>query len=332
MADSTIWGIHAGRTGDADSLLLQKKLIALGWDEFGDLSQCTTREEFKSRYAKVYEGSKPGAVATNAGQLYRFVHELKPGDLVVYPAKVQRELNVGRVTGPYQYRPDIDSGYPNQRPVEWVRVFKRTDFSQGALFEVGSAMSLFQIKTYADEFLSALSGQPAAAPVANDETVALVAGEIEEQTRDFVLKRLSQELKGTPLEEFIAQLLRVMGYKAGLTPTNEPSVDLIAHKDELGLEPPIIRVQVKSGDGKTADRDVSALYGKVGPGEYGLLIALGSFTPPAIQFAGTKSNLRLIDGTELVNLIFEHYEKLDSRFKGLIPLKRVYIPESALSD
>lgn len=36
----------------------------------------------------------------------------------------------------------------------------------------------------------------------------------------------------------------------------------------------------------------------------------------------------MIDGTELVTLILSHYEALDSRYKGILPLKRVYVPES----
>ena len=40
-----------------------------------------------------------------------------------------------------------------------------------------------------------------------------------------------------------------------------------------------------------------------------------------------KSNLRLIDGGALVDLVLHHYEKFDSRYKGLLPLRRVYVPE-----
>ena len=29
-----------------------------------------------------------------------------------------------------------------------------------------------------------------------------------------------------------------------------------------------------------------------------------------------------------MRLTLEHYEQLDSRYKGLVPLKRVYIPEA----
>lgn len=36
----------------------------------------------------------------------------------------------------------------------------------------------------------------------------------------------------------------------------------------------------------------------------------------------------LIDNEELVNFILHHYEHFDSRYKGLLTLKRVYVPES----
>jgi len=56
---------------------------------------------------------------------------------------------------------------------------------------------------------------------------------------------------------------------------------------------------------------------------------LGKFTAPAKQFANSKSNLRLVDGEEFVDLVLQKYDQLDSRYKGLIPLKRVWIPEPA---
>jgi restriction system protein len=95
----------------------------------------------------------------------------------------------------------------------------------------------------------------------------------------------------------------------------------------LGFEPPIIKVQVKSTEGNIGDPIVSQLYGKVEKSEYGMVVTLGSFTNQAINFARNKSNLRLIDGEELVTLILQHYEQFGSKYKGLLPLKRVYVPE-----
>ncbi len=325
--ETTVWGIHGGREGEVDSLFLKKHCVALGWSRMGDLGAFKAdREAFKAKLIETHPHTKPGAIPTNAGQLYRFVHEMKVGDIIIYPSKRDRQVHIGRVEGPYRHDPKLDEAYPNIRPVKWLKAVPRTRFSQGALYEVGSAMSFFQVKTYAEEFLAALSGGPPSPPK-EDETIRVVAEEIEETTRDFILKRLAQELKGHPLAEFVAHLLGTMGYRCRVAPEGpDAGVDIIAHKDELGFEPPIIKVQVKSSEGSVGDPVVSALYGKVANGEYGLLVTLGTFTPQARSFARSKSNLRLIDGEELVGLVTQHYDEFDARYKGLIPLKRVHVP------
>jgi len=329
--EPTLWGIHAGRTGDADTLFLKKNRIAIGWAEMGDLSALAqNRDSFKNAVTKAYPAYSPARIPGSAGQLFRFVHEMKVGDLVAYPSKIDRHVHIGRITGNYVYDKSPEPGYPHTRTVQWLKSEPRTRFSQGALYEIGSAMSLFTIKNYSDEFRTMVEGKAVSPPlVSDDETVAAVAEDIEETTRDFVLKRLALELKGHPFAAFIGHLLNTMGYRTRVSPEGpDGGVDIVAHKDELGFEPPIIKVQVKSTEGTTGDPEVSSLYGKVGPGEHGLFIALGTFSTKATSFAKSKSNLRLIDGNELVDLIFSHYDAFDSRYKALIPLKRVYVPES----
>lgn len=327
--DKALWGIHAGRLGEADNLFLKKKVIAIGWHELGDISSSgRDRDALKNMIAGTYPKAKPGAIPVHAGQLYRFITEMQPGDLVVYPSKIDRHIHIGKIAGAYRYDPSLNPEYPNLRDVEWLGEYPRTRFSQGALYEIGSALTLFQVKNYADEFLAALAGETPTSADSDEETAAIVAAEIEATTRDYVLKRLAREAKGYPLEHFVAHLLEAMGYKTRVTPVGtDAGVDIIAHKDDLGFEPPIIKVQVKSTEGSVGDPIVSALYGKVDNEEFGLLVTLGTFTNQAKNFARNKSNLRLIDGGELVDLIFEYYEHFDSKYKGLLPLKQVYVPE-----
>lgn len=335
MTEATVWGIHAGRTGDADALFLKQGVVAIGWAKMGDLAVLpATRDAFRMRYSQAYPEAKQGAIATVSGIPFRFLYEMQEGDLVVYPSKQDKLVHIGRIQGPYAYDPSGESSYPQRRKVQWLKHVPRLDFSQGALYEIGSALSMFQVKTYAEEFRAALEG---AAPLAtaaaeSDETVAAVAEEIEENTRDFILKRLSRDLKGLPLESFVVHLMQCMGYHARLTRKNEPSVDVIAHKDQLGIEPPIIKIQVKSGGGTATDKDVSALYGKLSQGEYGLFITLGTFSPASRSFEQSKGNLRLIDGDEFVALILEHYERFDSQHKGFLPLRRVYVPQAVETE
>lgn len=87
------------------------------------------------------------------------------------------------------------------------------------------------------------------------------------------------------------------------------------------------RAARERSEGTVGDPDVSALYGKVGSKEHGLFVTLGTFSSKAASFAKSKDNLRLIDGEELVELVYQHYERFDSRHKGLLPMRRVYVPE-----
>ena len=329
--ERTVWGIHAGKTGDAETLFEKHSVIAIGWKDAGDLSQLKTREEFKGRYERTFPGRKPMNVAVSAGQLYRFVLELKVGDAVVFPLKRTPEIWLGQVTGDYEHNPKLDPGYPNIRAVNWLRKYPRTRFSQGALYEIGSAMSFFQVKNYADEFFAALD-QKDFTPVSEEEeeeTIGLVADDIERQSHDFVLKQIGQKLKGHGLAEFVAHLLSLMGYKTCVSPPGpDRGIDIVAHKDDLGVEPPTILVQVKSGDSEVNEATVSQLYGKVSEKDFGLVIAVGGFKKSARDFAFGKRNLKLIDGDELVELLYKYYDQLDSKYKGIIPLRRVFIPET----
>lgn len=329
MSETTLWGIHAGKYGDADTLFLKHNVVALGWDKLGDLSGLSPdRESFKQEVIQAYPNKKPGAVANNAGQLYRFIHEMKKGDLIAYPAKKERMIHIGRITSDYNFNNSKEPKYPHHRGVEWLKKALRTNFSQGALYEIGSAISFFQVKNYADEFIAALEGEEQINPPSSDDSVAIVTEEIEESTRDFIIKTLARDLKGHLFEDFIAHLLNQMGYRTRVAPEGpDGGIDIIAHRDELGFEPPIIKVQVKSSEGSIGEPIVSALYGKVDNSEYGLLVTLGYFTKQAINFAKSKSNLRLIDGNELVDIILIHYEKFSSKYKGILPLKSIYVPQ-----
>lgn len=169
---------------------LNNNVIAIGWKEFGDLSKISnSREAFKERYIKIYPNEKKGAIATCAGMLYRFMYEIQIGDYVIFPSKVNREIYIGIVEGEYSYVPEA-SEYVQQRKVKWLKHFPRTVFSQGALYEVGSAMALFTVKNYAEDYLQALNKdfkKSDGVPVDEDESVGATAEQIQESTKDFIM-------------------------------------------------------------------------------------------------------------------------------------------------
>lgn len=89
---------------------------------------------------------KTGAFPTSAGMLFRFIYEIQIGDIIVYPSKNDRQVYIGEIKSNYKYAPNVEKSYPNMRSVEWLKNIPRADMSQGALYEIGSALSLFQGK------------------------------------------------------------------------------------------------------------------------------------------------------------------------------------------
>lgn len=305
----------------------------MGWHELEDLTPIAhDREAIKARLAKALPNEKPGAIPVLAGQLYRFATEMKVGDAVVFRSHGDGLARIGTVQGTYKFDPIGDPEHPNRRAVKWDRSVPITSVSQGALYELGSAMTFFQVKNYADEWALLLAGSPAA-DTANesDSTVAIIAEATEQNVRDFIRKRLAKDQKGHPFAHFVAHLLGTMGYRTRVAPEGaDGGVDIVAHRDELGFEPPIIKVQVKSSEGNVGGPAVAELIGNLGAGEFGLFVTLGNFTPQAKQKA--TSNIRLINGEELIDLVLDHYEQLDSHFKGVVPLRRTWAPEPVKED
>ena len=323
--NAKIWGIHCLN----DQLLIHDNVIAIGWSRMGDLKKLgDTREAFKNKYEEVFPGKSKGSTANCAGQLYRFVYEASIGDYVVLPTKQDRMINIGQIESDYYFEENVDQepyDYAQRRKVKWIKHVPRLSFSQGALYEAGSALSFFQIKNYADEYLATLTGKAIPkSPDVPDDTISATAEDIKDNTRDFILKELSKNLKGYDLEAFVADLLRAMGYRTQISPHGgDNGIDITAYKDEL---PPRIVVQVKSTDSDIKENTLQSLKGAMSSGDYGVFVTLSNFTANATAFLKNHPEIKGIDGPQLVVLILDYYEKLSKKYQKIIPLEKVYIP------
>lgn len=343
---SRMWGIHNDTLG---AELVEDGFVSIGWEEIPDLRTLgEDQEQLKQLVRATYPRIKPGAVPVWAGVLRRFGSEMQVGDLVVAPYKPDSTLNFGVIDGPYTYESDVVR-HPHRRPVRWVRTgVARGLFPQSALNEIGSAVTLFRVRKHEHvfrQFLDAPSEETfertttvPPRPVTDDEIEAdteeeINADRIEQHTRDFIVKVLLRELSHEEFETFTANLLRTMGYQARVTPyTADGGVDVIAHKDRLGLEPPLIKVQCKHTTATQSRPDVQRLIGTLSTGEVGLFVTLGSFSKDAVDLERERQNLRLFGGADITRLALEHYEDLPSRWRDALPLRSLLVvdrpPES----
>jgi restriction system protein len=330
-----VWAIRAGGDSEADPLFIENEQIAVGFlDADRDVSVLPPqRAAFKDAFSGPGAETPPGSVPIQAGQLFRFVHEMKTGDRVIYPRKIDRTLLWGEITTPYLYDRAHNPDFPHRRGVRWLNVLSRDAFSQGALYELGSTLTLFEVSSFKAEFIrrfeppaGSMSDKNAA--VGEDETQARVARDIAETTKDFISKKLKTDFKGFPLEPFVADLFRAMGYNAHATRAmRDDGVDVTAHRDELGIEPPILKIQVKAHEANIGADLVKAFYAMIHDRDVGIFITTGGFTAAAKNFAASKGNLKLVEGVEFVSLIEKYYDGLDLKFRKQIPLRRMLVPD-----
>lgn len=297
--DIVVWGIH---NTNNESMLLNEKVIALGWTKMGDLRKIKQdKDAYYKLYSKVYPESSKQSVANSASQLFRFVNEAKINDYVIYPTKFNRMINIGKIEGEYFFN-EKEQEYNQQRKVKWIKSFPRNKFSQGALYEVGSFLSFFKIKHYSDEFINALENKNIISD--QDDSDIVTSETIEETTKDFVLKELNKNYKGYDLENVVADLLNAMGYRTKLSKHGGDSGrDIIAYKDEL---PPRIVVQVKSQDGNITESTIQSLKGAMDEGDYGLFVTLSDYTQNAKKYLEKHSIIKSLNGSEFVDLILKY--------------------------
>ena len=104
--ERTVWGLHAGRTGDIDRLFHHGTYrIALGWSKVSNLTTIASNgDAFKLKSWPLIPTTNPERPRA-AGQLFRFVHEMQVDDLVVHPSKIDKQIHIGEVAGDYMYDP-----------------------------------------------------------------------------------------------------------------------------------------------------------------------------------------------------------------------------------
>ena len=331
------WGIHNDTLTDE---LISQGFVSLGWDDVPDLDTFTGgREGFKQRLAEIYPSASSLSVASQAGVLYRFRDEVQVGDIVVAPYRPDSTINIGVITSDYYYESAAIT-HRHRRRVEWRQLgVSRTVFSQPALYELGSAISLFRIRKFDSEFSAALG-----APTTDSESISVAvenvredpqidgstdepnATRIERHTRDFVLNALHRRISHQEFEDFTAALMRALGYQARVTQySNDGGIDVIAHRDPLGVEPPLIKIQCKHLTGTVSSPEVQQLAGAQGPGELSVFITLGGYTRDALAIERQRPGLRLLTGEDVVTLYLENYDRLPEQWRAIAPLTRLLV-------
>ena len=93
-----------------------KKIIAIGWDDLGNLEQYKSRNDIKNALVNAYggEGDKKNDVSANDD----FINKIKIGDIIIVKKGRSQLLGFGEVTSDYYFE-ENDGDYKSRRNVEW---------------------------------------------------------------------------------------------------------------------------------------------------------------------------------------------------------------------
>ena len=302
MVTRTMWMVRAGENGYLFNDFKNKSVVAIGWNDVGDLSKVSKPEDIKQIVKEKYPDYKVSKLNITAGQLARFRFDFKKGDYVITYNPEKRIYLVGEIAGDYEYNTRLTE-YFHVRRVKWLGEIPRDMLSTTTKNTLGSISTLFEVNKSAKEEILQVLGKK--------------KGDIES------IENVEEEM-----EELVAGILRGMGYKTIITPKGpDRGRDIYASPDGLGLEDPRIIVEVKHRTGQVSGKEMRSFIGGLRHGTKGLYVSTGGFSKDA-RYEAERSNIpvTLVDLDMLAKLITQYYDNFDEEAKKLIPLIKIYWP------
>ncbi len=333
-----IWMIRAegGRMLDQ---FRARGAVSVGWGEAGDLTAAPSAAAIETalRAHRPANEAKQGASV-----LWRFVHDIAPGDTVVTYDPEARLYHVGTIRGPARFEAAaplaVGAGedrivHPYLRDTDWTHTVHRDTLGQALRNTLGNISTLFRIRDGGAELLRpgaapAAPPPPTSAAEAQAEAQADTLADLDARARAAVEDVVSA-LDDRQMELLVAGLLRAMGYRTRVSPRGaDRGVDILASPDGFGFQEPRIWVEVKHRRSQTDSQMIRAFLGALRrPGDRGLFVSTGGFSTDArYEAERAPVPVMLMTLPLLVDELLARYETLDPETRALVPLRRLYWP------
>ncbi len=334
-----VWLVRAGSHGEYENKFLQESRVYVTWDDLNvNLVELENRDALVSTMTTIYPNAKRKTVFNWVSQVWPFGHEIVKGDWVVLPLKSQRTIQIGEVTGDYQFEPKGPNPFYHWRAVRWIgEAIPRDHFGKDLLNTFGAFLTICRVKkNNAEARLKAMRAndwkQERVADIvrsgeSTEETVD--RRDLEEEARDDIARLIMGRFKGHGLTRLVEAILRAQGYTTWRSPAGaDGGADILAGAGPLGFGTPRLCVEVKSESSPIDRPTVDKLLGAVTKfgAEEGLFVSWSGFkTNVQKELAASFFRVRLWSQKELLEALFAVYDKLDEDIAAEIPLKRIWI-------
>jgi restriction system protein len=167
----------------------------------------------------------------------------------------------------------------------------------------------------------------AEAAAEDTQTAAITLEEAEESAWNAIEAYLAK-MNPFEFQKLVAGLLRGMQYHVSWSapPGPDRGIDILAHRDPLGVEGGRIKVQVKRRADRIAVGEVRSFLAVLGDEDVGIFVATGGFTSDAEVEARSQERRRLmlLDARRLLDLWIEYYGRISEEARRLLPLRAVH--------
>ena len=328
-----VWLARAGVHGEDEEMALSEGLAIIGFRDVGDLNEFRTLEDLVATLQAADPEASIHRAANLARQLWAFREEMTVGDIVVLPRKTRPgQIALGRVQGPYEYR-RLGEEMRHIRQVSWERTVPRSAFGQDLLYSFRAFMTVCRISRNDAEarVAAVLAGKADPGLVAEgkfptDEEAPIL--DIAQAAHDQIIAYVRKHFTGHDMTRLVAAILEAEGFKGTVSPPGpDRGVDILAGRGPLGLDQPVLCVQVKATEELTGVTVFRALQGTMSSfrATQGLLVSWSGFTTEALREARQHAfSISLWDQSDLVQAIYRTYERLSPEIQSELPLKRIW--------
>ena len=300
--------------GRYTNIFEKEKYIGIGWFDENPINWDLTNKDFlKDKYRLSYPTDPNMRVNQNVGQIYRFVNEIKIGDIVISPF-IDKGLLIGTVDSELYFQDDLTSPYHWRKKVKWFDTkIDRHNLSVPLQNTLRSSLTCFKV-TYADEILIELG------LLVKSQLQPFSIGEISTFSNFELIRKRFLELDATEFEYLVSYLLRTLGFEPtqAIGKVGDGGIDFEGVLDVSGIASINLQVQVKRYDkGVIGEKDIRNFRGALKKDFQGCFITLSSFNKKAIESATDKDReqIQLIDGLKFTEIFIEQYEKvIDSMY------------------
>ncbi len=289
------------------------------------------KELLKRLYKKEYPKDAFMRMNQNVGQIFRFVNEIREGDVVISPFD-NGTLLIGRIESDLYFESDKTSPYPWRKKVKWLsKVIDRHEFSVPVQNTLRSSLTCFRIEA-ADEILAKMGMTTPTLP-ADSELPSNSPS-----TYDLIKKRFL-ELDATEFELLVSYVLRSLGFEPNQETgkVGDGGIDFEGVLDVFGVASINLQVQVKRYDkGAIGEKEIRNFRGALKKGFQGCFITLSRFNKKATESATDEDRepIQLIDGVRFIEIFIEQHDKIMEaiyeddldEFAGKLKFKKALIP------